>query len=127
MTLHFRRPDDGRDEQITGALRELLAPPGGEAYWDGLEARIVARLGAAAVDIGPWSVLAAWMRPALVAAAAAVLFAAGALMQSRRAEASHAYQALVAPPVAAISPAETALRPALQSERETTLQFLISH
>lgn len=126
MTLHFRRPGDGRDDEISSALRDLLAPPGGEAYWDGLEARIVARLGAAA-DVGPWGVLAAWMRPALVAAAAAVLFATGALLQARRAEARHAYQALVAPPVAAISPAETALRPALQSERETTLQFLISH
>lgn len=127
MTLHFHRPD-GRDERLTGALRDLLAPPGGEAYWGGLESRILARLGGGAVvDLGPWSVLAAWMRPALVAAAAAVLFAVGALVQARRAEATNAYQVLVGAPVAAISPAETALRPAIQTERETTLQFLISH
>lgn len=126
MTLNFRRPD-GRDDDLGIALRAALAPPGGDAYWDSLEARILARLGAPVAELGPWAVLATWMRPAIVAAAAAVLFAGGALLQARRADARDAYQALVAPAVAAITPAEAALRPALQEERETTLQFLISH
>jgi hypothetical protein len=128
MTLDFRRPD-GRDEELTRAMRELLAPPSAAGYWDGLEARIMARIAArGAADAEPWGVLAAWARPAMVAAAAAVLMASAALLHARRIEARGAYEALLAPALGAVTPVETAaLLPPGSADRETTLRFLIAH
>ena len=72
MTHDFRRPD-GRDPALTRALRDLLAAPADAGYWDSLEARVMARVLARGQEPGPWSVLLAWARPAMVAAASVAL------------------------------------------------------
>jgi hypothetical protein len=127
MTNEFdSRPGRGAPDELTRALRDLVAPPAGDGYWDGLESRIMARIGAVAhVDAGPWSVLAGWMRPALVAAAAVVVVSAAALLHTEQAEASTAYETLMAAPPGA-APVETALRPAMLGERDVTLGLLLS-
>jgi hypothetical protein len=43
MRMEPRIGPDGRDDELTRGLRELLAPAGGEAFWEGLERRIRAR------------------------------------------------------------------------------------
>jgi hypothetical protein len=67
------------------------------------------------------------MRPALAAAAVLVLLAGAAMVRARHAEAHMAYADLLAPsPAAAAAPVETALRPALQGDREATFRFLVT-
>lgn len=67
------------DARVTDALRARFAAPRDDAYWSGLEQRVLARIAANAR--GSWlQVAAAWARPGL--AAAAVLLVASALFLS---------------------------------------------
>ena len=65
------------DDDTVRGLRALYAAPAGDAYWNELQSRIMARV--ADVELGWWTELDRWFRPAL-AAAAVLLFAAGAAM-----------------------------------------------
>ena len=62
-------PND--DDEVARGLRSLYAAPAGDAYWNELESRIMARV--ADVELGWWTELDRWVRPAI--AAAAVLLA----------------------------------------------------
>ena len=126
MSDDIRRSNQA-DPAVTHALRALLAPPAHDGYWAELESRVMSRIAILGHETSPWGVLATWMRPALVAAAAAVLMAAGAVLHARDAEARVAYESLLAPSPAAAAPVETALRPALMGERDVTLGFVIGH
>jgi hypothetical protein len=121
--LRLQRDDD----PMTRRLRELHAPPGGESYWLGLEARIMARIGHA--EAAWWSELARWGRPVVLAAAALVLAAGLVLARTREAALQVTYEDVLAAPTP-ISVAGTA-RPAslqgLQGEREEVLRFLITY
>ena len=66
------RPDrDSLGEPLASLVRDAYAPPGNDEYWAGLEQRIMNRVAAEGTSDAPWwNVLAPWMRPALVAAAA---------------------------------------------------------
>ena len=65
------RDRDSLDESTVNLVRDAYAPPGGDAYWAGLESRIMARVASeGSGDSRWWNVLAPWARPALVAAAA---------------------------------------------------------
>jgi hypothetical protein len=85
--LPFRRPTDAspdEDATLTRALRAEYAAPRDEAYWNSLEARVMAavRQGAgrvaerAAAPLEWWQALAGWGRPGLVAAGI-ILFLTG--------------------------------------------------
>ena len=65
------------DDEVARGLRSLYAAPSGDAYWNELESRIMARV--ADVELGWWTELDRWIRPA-VAAAAVLLLAAGVAM-----------------------------------------------
>ena len=93
----LRFPDDRPDREIGDALRPLLSPVGGGAlgagsYWEGLELRIMQRI--VEERSSPWSVLAAWTRPAAIAAALLLAAASLALTQMRHEEAAVAYGAI---------------------------------
>jgi len=66
------KPDrDSLDESLKALIRDAYAPPDGDAYWSGLEQRIMARVASeSSADSSWWTVLAPWGRPALIAAAA---------------------------------------------------------
>lgn len=66
------RPDrDSLDDSLKALIRDAYAPPDGDAYWTGLEQRIMARVASETPgDSSWWSVLAPWGRPALIAATA---------------------------------------------------------
>jgi hypothetical protein len=80
----LRFPDDRPDREIGDALRPLLSPVGSGVsalragnYWEDLELRIMQRI---VEERGsPWSVLAAWTRPAAIAAALLLAAASVAL------------------------------------------------
>lgn len=76
------RDRDSLDESLTSLIREAYAPPDGDAYWHGLEQRIMARVASANIGEAPWwNVLAPWARPALIAAAA--IFALAGVVNQR--------------------------------------------
>ena len=93
---------DGRDEELARLLRPLYEAPASEEYWDGLQARILSRVGAAgaAAPAEWWQVLNRWSRMGAAAAAVAAALAGAAWLQHRAAEARMAYEAvLTEPPV----------------------------
>lgn len=110
------------DDDIVRGLRSLYAAPNADSYWNELEARIMARV--ADVELGWWSELDRWMRPAL-AAAAVLVFAAGvAMFRAHQAETEMAYDTMLSSPTV---PVATAIRPALQDDREAIIRFLFGH
>lgn len=116
-------PGDMPDEEIIDALRAMNAAPGGEAYWDGLEARIMARV---AGDRGSvWPLFARWAPAGLVAAAVALLMAGVALQRIEAEEASVAYEGAVrgAAPMAVQT---VSARPGTPV-REATFEYVITH
>jgi hypothetical protein len=121
--LRLHPPED----PVTRALRELHAPPAGEAYWPALEAKIMARITQA--EPAWWAELGRWARPALLAAAVLILAAGLLLFRTREQATQIAYEDVLSAPTP-ISIAGTA-RPAslqgLQGEREETLRFLITY
>ena len=76
------RDRDSLDESLVHLIRDAYTPPGGDAYWAGLERRIMARVGSDATgDSRWWNVLAPWAKPALIAAAG-ILALAGVINQN---------------------------------------------
>ncbi|MDO8501489.1 MAG: hypothetical protein Q7S20_06575 [Gemmatimonadaceae bacterium] len=95
-----RADRDSLPESLNGIIRDAYAPPAGpggaEAYWAGLEQRIMARIAAEGAGDGRWwTVLAPWARAGLVAAAA--IFALAGVINERLgdAESQLAYESVV--------------------------------
>ena len=111
------------DRAITDALRALYAAPAGDRYWEGLEARVLARIARGGESGVWWAELGEMMRPGLLAAAALVLAASLAMMRSHRLEASNAYAS-----VTAVSPtaAEQANRGSSSGDGDMALHYLLS-
>src|SRR5665647_1827377 len=61
MRMEPRIGPAGRDDEVTRALRALHAPAGGEAFWEGLERRILARVTNTDDDIW-WRQFSRWRR-----------------------------------------------------------------
>jgi hypothetical protein len=84
----------GGDGELTPALRELYRAPEGEAYWAGLEARILAHAG---IDVNAappawWQVIGGWSRFGLAAAGIVALLAGAAAIRERQAELRDQYE-----------------------------------
>lgn len=124
MTRRFTvvpgNPDAASDEaRIASELRALLVPPRGAQDFAALEQRILAAATAPAGD--PTPVLARWARPAMVAAAAALLVAVTTDYVLRRQEQRMAVMNVLGVPAAAAS--QSAMR--TDVAREATLQQLL--
>ena len=119
MTDYLKLHSDGGDE-VDRRLRELYAPPADDAYWRGLEARILSRLTESA---SWWDELDRWARPALVAAAVLLMAVGVALFRARQMEQDVAYEAVLTPTTL---PVETAVRPVLHGQREATFRYLMT-
>jgi hypothetical protein len=109
-------PDD--DARLAAELRAMLAPPNGSADLVALEGRIIA---AATRPGDPLPLLAQWARPAMLAAAAALVFAVATDVFLRRQERRlEVMNALGVPSAAA---AQSAMR--ADTQREATLQQML--
>ena len=123
------KPDrDALDESLASLIRDAYAPPGGDAYWQGLEQRIMARVASPGEGDAPWwGVLAPWARPALVAAAALFALAGVVNQQFVESESQLAYDSVlqsVTPDVVATS------EEIISVERGTegaTISYFLSH
>jgi hypothetical protein len=96
MTGEQRIGPEGRDDDLTRALRRLYAAPDGAGYWERLEERILARV--AAGDGGSledlwWTPLARWATPGVIAAAVALVVAGATLWQAREVREQNAARA----------------------------------
>jgi hypothetical protein len=121
FTVVSGNPDASSSDEarIAAELRALLVPPRGAQDFAALEARIMAAATARPGD--PIPVLARWARPAMVAAAAALMVAVATDMILRRQEQRMAVLNMLGVPAAAAS--ESAMRPDVA--REATLQQLL--
>ena len=87
----LRFPENTPDAGVADALRPLLAPPHDD-YWGSGERAIMARI---AEERGAWwSALGEWTRPAMLAAAAALIAATVLLSKSASTDAAIAYGAM---------------------------------
>jgi len=120
----LRFPDDRPDREIGDALRPLLSPVDGAIgagnYWEGLELRIMQRI--VEERSSPWSVLAAWTRPAAIAAALLLAAASLALTQMRHEEAAVAYGAIAEEQYTVAEPAAPRAAGA-----DVTVRMLLEH
>src|SRR5689334_182517 len=112
------------DDELTGALRGLYAAPAGHAYWNELEARVMARV--AEVELGWWTELDRWLKPALVAAAVLVVTAGVAMFNAQREQTNAAYEELFAPPPVPGAPVEASAVQRNSEPRDNALRFIIS-
>ena len=128
------RLDDESDAKITAMLRDVYAPPAEGAYWDTLEARILANIRAhkeAVIPVNWWSDLASWAGPGL-AAAALVFIAAGAIWSWQKDEDMRVtYEAMTEEPLASdVLPGAVQVVTAPHdgsSQREATFRYVLSH
>jgi hypothetical protein len=107
------------DDEVARELRSLYAAPAGDGYWNELEARIMARV--ADVELGWWTELDRWVRPALAAAAVLLIAAGVAMFRAHEVEGDIAAENMLSSPAVPVS---TAIRPALQDDREARIRFL---
>ncbi len=110
-------PDD--DDEMIGGLRSLYAAPSGDSYWNELESRIMARV--ADVELGWWTELDRWVRPAIAAAAVLLLAAGVAMFRAHQTEGDIAVDNMLSSPSVPVS---TAIRPSLQDDREARIRYL---
>jgi hypothetical protein len=110
-------PND--DDEVVGGLRALYAAPSGDSYWNELESRIMARV--ADVELGWWTELDRWARPAIAAAAVLLLAAGVAMFRAHQSEGDIAVDNMLSSPSVPVS---TAIRPSLQDDREARIRYL---
>jgi len=126
------QPEDAGDAKLAGLLREVYARPAEGAYWDGLEARIMAKIAehrSSLIPVNWWTDLATWMAPGM--AAAALLFVAAGMLWSREKDEDmrSTYEA-VTESEADVLPGAVQLVTAPHdgsSQREATFRYVLSH
>ena len=110
-------PND--DDELVGGLRSLYAAPSGDSYWNELESRIMGRV--ADVELGWWTELDRWARPAIAAAAVLLLAAGVAMFRAHQSEGDIAVDSMLSSPSVPVS---TAIRPSLQDDRDARIRYL---
>jgi len=112
------------EAELTGELRAMYAAPTDESYWEGLEARILARVARRGDVQGWWSALTEMARPALAAAAILIFVAGAAVMHTRQLEDRDAYAIVIS---AAPPSIETAARSASAGDGDAVINYIMSH
>jgi hypothetical protein len=121
MTDNRSTPDEA---DLTGTLRSLYAAPADERYWDALETRILAHIARSGDVQRWWSALAELERPALAAAAVLIFVAGAAMIHTRRLEARNAYASVIS---ASPPSVEASARSKPVGDGDATLNYIMSH
>jgi len=119
----------GGDGELTPALREMYQPPTGDAYWAGLEARVLARAGLdGAATPAWWQVIGGWSRLGLAAAAVVALLAGAAAIRERQAQLRDQYEMVLEAHTEFASPMTVAIPgPRDMREREHRIRDLLEY
>ncbi|HUQ47238.1 MAG TPA: hypothetical protein VM053_03220 [Gemmatimonadaceae bacterium] len=137
MTDDLKFPGAGRADSeslgqpLTGLVRDAYLPAlpaESDAYWAGLEQRIMARVRAEGAEAGWWSVLAPWAQAGLVAATA--IFALTSFINQRlsESESQYAYESVVqTPPPDADASESLFLASDKTAGRDATVEYVLSH
>lgn len=121
MSMERRIGPAGRDDAVSRELRRMYAPPGGEAFWERLERRILARVALAEEDVW-WRQLARWRRGIAVAAAAAILIATFVVRHSNEQRSLAAYKAIEATRIAVL---QATSETNAEASRDVTLRYVV--
>lgn len=121
MRMEPRIGPAGRDDELTRALRQLQTPAGGEAFWEALERRILARVSSTEDDIW-WRQFSRWRRTLAIAGAAAAVVAGFAAHHSNQARSLAAYREIDAGTVA---PVQVASETEREASRDVTLRYVV--
>jgi hypothetical protein len=121
MRIEPRIGPEGRDDELTRALRALHAPSGGEAFWEALERRILARVAVSEDDLW-WRQLARWRRGLAVAGAAAIVIAGMAARHSNHERSIAAYREIES---SRVVPVQVASETEREASRDVTLRYVI--
>jgi hypothetical protein len=124
MTFDSRIGPNGREDDLTNALRSIYAPPADESYWSDLAQRIMARVSSEGDGDAWWQPFARLARVGVLAAGVALAIASIALTRDRTAEPSLAYETLSDMPRPSLL--QIAIEPDVNSEREATLRYVIA-
>jgi hypothetical protein len=121
MTMERRIGPNGRDDEVTRMLRRIYGPPGGEAFWEALERRILARVSANEEDIW-WRQLSRWRRGLAVAGAAAIVMAGLVAQHSNHQRSIAAFREIESSRVA---PVQVASETEREASRDVTLRYVM--
>ena len=124
MTFDSRIGPNGREDDVTNALRELYAPPADDRYWSDLAQRIMARVSSEGEGDAWWQPFARLARVGVLAAGVALAVASIALTRDRTAEPSLAYETITDTPRTSLL--QIAIEPDANSEREAALRYVIA-
>ena len=124
MTINSRIGPNGREDDLTSALRRLYAPPVDEGYWSELAQRIMTRIANEADGDFWWQPFAQLARLGVLAAGVALAFVSITLTRDRAVDTSSTYDALIEAP--RVAPLQIAIEQDISSEREATLRYVIA-
>jgi hypothetical protein len=124
MTFDSRIGPNGREDEITNALRDIYAPPADESYWSDLAQRIMTRISNESEGDLWWQPFARLARVGVLAAGVALAIASIALTRDRAAEPSLAYETIADMPRTSLL--QISIEPDANSEREATLRYVIA-
>ena len=124
MTFDSRIGPNGREDDLTSALRRMYAPPADESYWSDLAQRIMTRIANENEGDVWWQPFARLARVGVLAAGVALAVASITLTRDRAADARLAYEPIIDTPRAA--PLQIAVEQDVSSEREATLRYVIA-
>ncbi|HET7565518.1 MAG TPA: hypothetical protein VFJ96_11020 [Gemmatimonadaceae bacterium] len=122
MSPESRIGPNGREDDLTRALRQVYAAPADPSYWESLEARIMARV--RGESDGWWMPLSGWGPVGLIAAGLALVVAGLTVTHAREEEARMAYEMVIETPRSL--PQQLATVSEGASAREMTLHFVIA-
>jgi anti-sigma-K factor RskA len=121
MRMEPRIGPQGRDDELTRELRSMHAPPDGEAFWDGLERRILARV-TASEDDSWWRQVTRWRSGLAVAGAAAIVMAGLVAQHSNRERSIAAYREIES---SRVVPVQVASETEREASRDVTLRYVV--
>lgn len=124
MSEEQRGPELVRDDQLTNELRAIVAAPEDPTYWDGLHARILARLERGREQRRWWALPERAYQIGLLAAGVTLIVAASVFLREQALERRMAYETVIEPPVAV--PTVFARR-GIVPDRQATLRAVTDH
>ena len=125
--MRYERDDSDPQElsaEVRRTLRTMYAPPGGDAYWSGLESRIMSRVTGGAAEW--WSFFGGWTRVGLLAAGLTALSAVSVAYRSHTEAQQLAFEAVMETPQSVRTAVEPSVVPGAAS-RDATIRYVFSH